>query len=210
MKKFFQRYFFPGLLVWLPILVTYFIIKFIVDMLDGTVALLPKRYQPEQLLGFHVPGTGVALTFIIVLLTGMIASNFFGRQLVALWDSILNKIPFIRGIHSATKQVLQAFLEPHNQAFRQVLLIEYPRRDIWSIAFKTSDEFIETPIDEDMMTVFVPTTPNPTSGLLTIIPKEDVIELNLSVEDALKMIISLGVVTPGDSDSTPEKTKKSH
>src|SRR3990167_10666959 len=205
MKKFFKRYFFPGLLVWLPILVTYFIIKFIVDMLDGTVALLPKRYQPEQLLGFHVPGTGVALTFIIVLLTGMIASNFFCRQLVALWDSILNKIPFIRGIHSATKQVLQAFLEPHNQAFRQVLLIEYPRRDIWSIAFKTSDEFIETPIDEDMMTVFVPTTPNPTSGLLTIIPKEDVIELNLSVEDALKMIISLGVVTPGDSDSTPEK-----
>ena len=204
MKNFLQRYFIPGLLVWIPILVTYFIIRFIINMLDGTLALIPKQYQPEQLLGFHVPGFGVALTVIIVLVTGMIASNFFGRQLVALWDNILAKIPFIRGIHSATKQVLEAFLQPQNQAFRQVLLIEYPRREIWSLAFKTSDDFTEAPTDEDMMTVFVPTTPNPTSGVLTIVPKEDVVELEMSVEEALKMIISLGVVSPGEDEAKPK------
>ncbi len=207
MKKFFRNYFIPGLLVWLPILITYFIIKFMVDMLDQSIALLPKKYQPEQLVGFHVPGVGVVLTLLIVLVTGIIASNIFGKQLVSLWESILAKIPFVRSIHSASKQVLQAFLKPQNQAFRKVLLIEYPRRDIWSIAFKTSDEFVETPTGEDMMTVFIPTTPNPTSGLLTIIPKQDAIDLNMSVEDALKMIISLGVVTPNDAEKAEQDKK---
>ncbi len=193
-----KKYFIPGLLVWLPIIGTFFIIRFVVNLLDESIKFLPRRYQPEHLLGFHLPGLGVILTLAIVLLTGFIATRYFGKRLVDFWDKLMARIPLVRGIHSAVKQVSHAILQPHNESFSKVLLIEWPRRDVWCIAFQTNTCFKGAPIEDDMVTVFLPTTPNPTSGFLTIIPKRDIVELDLSIDKALKMIISLGVVSPDD------------
>lgn len=192
----FKKYFIAGLLVWLPIWATYFIIKFLVDLMDKTLSLIPHRYQPDQLLGIHIPGLGLVFTVAILFLTGLLMANFIGHRLVAAWEKLLSRIPLIRSIHAAVKQVSHALLHPSGNSFRKVLLIQYPREGIWSIAFLTSDKFNAAPGDEPMVTVFVPTTPNPTSGFLTIVPKKDTIELDVNVEEALRMVISLGVVLP--------------
>lgn len=192
----FKKYFIAGLLVWLPIWATYFIIKFLVDLMDKTLSLIPHRYQPDQLLGVHIPGLGFVFTVAILFLTGLLMANFIGHRLVAGWEKLLSRIPLIRSIHAAVKQVSHALLHPSGNSFRKVLLIQYPREGIWSIAFLTSDKFNAAPGDEPMVTVFVPTTPNPTSGFLTIVPKKDTTELDVNVEEALRMVISLGVVLP--------------
>lgn len=191
-----RRYFIAGLLVWLPIWVTYVVIKFLFDLMDGTLALLPEKYQPDQLIGIHIPGLGLVFTLIILFVTGILATNFIGHRLIALWEKLLSRIPLIRSIHSAVKQVLHTLVQPRGAAFRKVLLIEYPRRQIWSVGFQTSDSFNSAPVHGDVVTVFIPTTPNPTSGFLTIVPKRDTIELDMTVEEALRMVISIGVVMP--------------
>jgi uncharacterized membrane protein len=196
-----RRYFISGLLVWLPIWVTILAIKFLVDILGNTILLLPARYRPDALIGFHIPGIGVVITLLVIFFTGVIAANFLGRQLVALWDAIVGHIPLVRTIHTSVKQVLQTIFSPTGQSFRKVLLVEYPRVGMWSLAFQTGDatpEVQKHQNGEQMVSIFIPTTPNPTSGFLMMVAKKDVIELSMSVEQALKFVISLGVMQPTD------------
>lgn len=187
-----------GLVVWLPILVTIGVLRFIIDLLDNTLALVPKAYQPEQLLGVHIPGLGVVLSLLLLLATGIFATNFFGQRLVSWGESILSRIPLVRSIYSAVKQVMNAVLSTNSEAFRKVLLIEYPRKGMWTIAFQTgaTNTEINAKANEEMVSLFVPTTPNPTSGFLMMLPKREVTELNMSIDEALKFIISLGVMQP--------------
>lgn len=193
-----KRYLIAGLLFWLPVWVTLLILRFVVELLDSSFSLLPHQYQPEQLLGMHLPGLGVLVSVLVVFFTGMMVTNFLGRRLVALWDGVVARIPLVRSIHSAVKQVSHTILSPNGQAFRKVLLVEYPRKGLWSLAFLTAEGLpvVEEEMQQPMMTIFVPTTPNPTSGFLILVSKEDVREIDMNVETALKLIISLGVVQP--------------
>lgn len=191
-----RRYLLAGIVVWMPIWVTYVVIRFVVGLLDGSLALIPKPYQPEQLIGHPIPGLGFILTMIIVLLTGVLATNFLGHRLVASWEKLLARIPVIRSIYSAVKQVVQAFTQPASGSFRKVLLVEYPRKGIWSVGFQTASQFTKAPQEGNMVPVFIPTTPNPTSGFLIIVPEQETIHLDMSIEEAFKLIVSLGVAMP--------------
>lgn len=195
-RYFIRRYLIAGLLVWLPIWVTFIVIRFLVDLLDGTLKLLPYHYRPEQLFGHKIPGLGLVFTIIIIFLTGLLVTNFVGCYLIGWWERILTRIPLVRSIYTAVKQVTHAFVQPQGQSFCKVVLIEYPRKGLWSIAFVTSNNFQGLPFEDDALAVFVPTTPNPTSGFLMVTPKKDVIDLPVTIEEAFRMIISLGVVTP--------------
>jgi uncharacterized membrane protein len=172
------------------------VLRFIIDLLDGTLALIPKAYQPEQLIGHYIPGIGVILSLILLLVTGVIATNYLGQRLVGWGESILSKIPLVRSIYKTVKQVINAVLSTNSEAFRKVVLIEYPRKGLWSIAFQTgaANAVINAKIKDEMISIFIPTTPNPTSGFLMMIPKQEVIELDMSIDEALKFIISLGVM----------------
>lgn len=194
----FRRYLFAGLLIWIPIGITFLVVKFVVDFLDKLVYLVPSAYRPSQWLGFYIPGIGLMITLLIVFVTGMITANFIGNKLLEFWEKILTKIPIVRSIHTSVKQVLSTFLQNDGQSFRRVLLVEYPRRGMWSVAFQTSSGFkkAEELTENDLVTVFVPTTPNPTSGFLLFVPRNDVIMLDISIEEAMKLVISLGVVLP--------------
>jgi uncharacterized membrane protein len=193
-----RKYLLAGLVVWLPILVTIVVLRFIIDLLDNTMALIPHAYQPEQLFGINVPGLGVLISLILLLITGIVATNLLGQRLVLWTEAGLDRIPLVRTIYNATKQVIQAVFSSNGQAFRKVLLIQYPREGIWSIAFQTgvTHDEINQHAGREMLTVFVPTTPVPTSGFLMMVPKADAIELSMSVETALKFVISLGVMKP--------------
>ena len=187
-----------GLLVWVPLGVTLFLLKVLVDLMDQTLLLLPLPYRPDTLFGFHIPGLGILLSLAVLLVTGILAANLVGRQLVHLWESILQRIPFVRSIYSAAKNFAEIVLTDANQSFNKVLLIEYPRKGLYSLCFQTSTYLgeVQARTGEEVICVFVPTTPNPTSGLILMAPKSDVIELEMEVEDALKMVVSLGVVVP--------------
>ncbi len=193
-----RRYFISGLLVWLPILVTIIVIKFLVDLLSTILLLLPKPYQPDALLGFHVPGIGVLLTLLVILLTGLLAANFLGRRFMAMGNAVIVRIPLVRTIYTGVQQVVQTLFKPGGQSFRNVLLVEYPRQGAWTIAFQAGEVAPEIgqKCGEEMISVYVPTTPNPTSGFLLLVPRASVIELSMSVDQALKYVISLGVVQP--------------
>jgi len=192
-----KRYLVAGLLVWVPLGVTVIVIKFLVELMDRTLVLLPQKYHPDTLIGFHIPGMGVVLAVIIVLGTGIIVANLFGRQLVTLWESILRRIPLVRTIYSSVKQLLETVFSS-GQSFRKVLLVEYPRKGLWTLAFQSSTTRGEAQAKtgKEIVNVFIPTTPNPTSGFFIMVPKEDVIELDMNVDDGLKMIISAGVMVP--------------
>lgn len=203
-----RKYFISGLLVWLPIWVTLLVIKFLIDLLSKSLLLLPPQYQPDVLLGFHVPGIGVAVTVLVIFFTGLLAANVIGRWLVNLGDGIMARIPLVRSVYTGVKQVTQTLFTPGGQSFRKVLLVEYPLSGIWSIAFQTGEvsKKIENSIDSGpMVSYFIPTTPNPTSGFLMMAPKNKVIELDMSVDQALKFVISLGVVQPVASVSKEQK-----
>jgi len=194
----FRKYLLAGLVVWLPILATFGILRFIVDLLDNTIALLPYAYQPEQLFGFKVPGFGVIISLVLLLITGILATNFLGQRLVTWSEALLDKIPLVRSIYNASKQVIQAIFATNSQAFRKVLLVEYPRKGVWSMAFQTgvTSSLVAEKVGEDVVSIFIPTTPNPTSGFLMMLPKKDVIELDMTIDEALKFIISLGMMQP--------------
>ncbi len=202
-----RTYFISGLLVWLPIWVTLLVIKFLVDILSKSLLLLPPQYQPDYLLGVHVPGIGVIITLVVILLTGLFAANFVGKRLLALGDAIMARIPLVRSVYTGVKQVTQTLFTPGGQSFRKVLMVEYPCKGVWSMAFQTGEvsRDIEGPIksEEPMVSYFIPTTPNPTSGFLMMAPKSKVVELDMSVDQALKYVISLGVVQPviGDKNN---------
>lgn len=194
-----RRYFISGLLVWLPIWVTILVIKFMIDILGNTLSMLPVKYQPDTLFGFHIPGIGVIITLAIILITGIIAANFLGKRLVDFSDALIGKIPLVRTVYSGVKQVAHTLFTPGGQSFRKVFLIEYPRAGSWTIAFQTGDvtqELTSMTDHDEMISLYVPTTPNPTSGFLLLIPRNKAIELNMSVDQALKFVISLGVMQP--------------
>ncbi len=193
-----RRYLIAGLLVWVPLGVTLLVITTLVDLLDRVLLLLPPEWRPDALLGVHIPGLGVLVSVIVVFVTGIIAANLFGRQLVALWESLLARIPLVRSIYAAVKQLTETMFSSSGQSFRKVLLIEYPRRGLWTLAFQTGTDVGEAQAKtgQDVINVYVPTTPNPTSGFFLMVPRADVIELEMSVDDGLKMLISMGVVVP--------------
>lgn len=193
-----RRYLAGGLLIWVPLGVTILVLRVLIELMDKTLVLLPPAYRPENLLGVHIPGLGVVLTFIVLLLSGALVANFFGRELLKGWESLLARIPLIRTVYSAVKQVAETVLSDSGQGFKKVLLAEYPRRGVYSLCFQTARELgeISERLADDVTCVFVPTTPNPTSGFIVMIPTEELIELDMTVDEALKMIVSLGVVVP--------------
>lgn len=194
----FRRYIVAGLLVWVPLGITVFILNIVVGVMDRSLLLLPAAYRPENLLGFKIPGLGILLTFLVVVLTGFLVANLVGRKFVGFWESLLNRIPLVRSIYSASKNFTEVLFTDTNQAFKKVLLIQYPRHGVYSLCFQTSTELaeIQARTTDDVICVFVPTTPNPTSGFIIMVPQADTIELDMDVESALKMIVSLGVVVP--------------
>ncbi len=205
-----RKYLIAGLLVWLPLAATVFIIKLVVDLLDLTILLLPVEYQPEALLGFSVPGLGVILAISILIITGMLAANLLGRQLVGLWESLLSRIPLVRTIYNSIKQITTTVLTSDGKSFRKVVMIEYPRKGTWSIGFLTNEQVAIYSKDSHtkMIAVFVPTTPNPTSGYIIMLAKQDVIELDMSIEDGFKFIFSMGVIAPNRPISAAINTDK--
>ncbi|HSD95772.1 MAG TPA: DUF502 domain-containing protein [Sulfuricaulis sp.] len=192
-----RRYLMAGLLVWVPLGVTLLIVAFLVDLMDQTLRLLPQSIQPENILGFRIPGLGAVLTAVIVFVTGMIVTNLFGMQLFSIGERILQRIPLVRSIYASVKQVTESMFSS-GKSFRKVVLVEYPRKGMWSLAFQTGTgaEEVRDKTGRDVTNVFIPTTPNPTSGFFLMVPREDVIELDMSVDDGLKMLLSVGVVVP--------------
>ncbi|MFT4172900.1 MAG: DUF502 domain-containing protein [Rhodocyclaceae bacterium] len=193
-----KKYLITGLLVWVPLAITVWVLQLVVSTLDKSLLLLPAVLRPSQWLGFQVWGLGALVSILIVLLTGVVASNFLGQRLVRFWESLLSRIPVVKSIYSSVKQVSDTLLGPGGQAFRRALLVQYPRQGSWTIAFQTGvpgGEVTET-LGHDFVSVYVPTTPNPTSGFFLMMAKDDVVELDMSVDEALKYIISMGVVVP--------------
>jgi uncharacterized membrane protein len=193
-----KKYLITGLLIWLPMAVTLWILDIILTTLDRTLLLLPEPWRPDALLGFHLPGFGLVLSVVIVLGTGVLAANIIGERLVRWWEGLLSRIPIVRSIYSSVKQVSDTMLSPKGNAFRKAVLVEFPQRGHWSIGLVVGEpgDVIEQALGEPVMTVFVPTAPNPTSGYTIIVPPREVKELDITVDDALKFVISLGVVAP--------------
>lgn len=198
MMKNLRRYLVAGILVWLPVGITLLLLRILIGIMDRTLVLVPEQYRPEAWLGFAIPGLGIVLTLLILLVTGVLAANFVGRSLVAFWERMLERIPIVRSIYSASKNFAEIVFSDSDQSFKKVLLIEYPRKGLYGLAFQTATDLgeIQSRSGEDLVCTFVPTTPNPTSGFIIMLPRKDVIELDMEVDEALKMIISLGVVVP--------------
>ena len=193
-----KRYIMAGLLVWVPLGITIYVILWLVGTLDQTLLLLPEPVRPEALFGFHIPGLGVVLFFAILLVTGVVAANFFGLRLIRMWEGILGRIPFVKSIYSSVKQVSDTVLSDQGTAFRKALLVEFPRPGCWTIAFLTGmpADAVADHLRGDFVSIYVPTTPNPTGGYFVMVPRESIRELDMSVDEALKYIISMGVVAP--------------
>jgi uncharacterized membrane protein len=193
-----RRYLVAGLLIWLPIGATVVVFRLLLNLMDQLLFWLPAEYRPEALLGFPIPGLGAILAVLVLLITGVLGANFFGRRLVSLYEGVLNRIPFVRSVYGGVKHFTEMVFSDKGRSFKKVLLIEYPRPGLYSIAFLTSDhlEEVQARTGETVVTVFLPTTPNPTSGFMLFVPLSGIIELDMSVEDAVKMVVSLGVVVP--------------
>ena len=187
-----------GLLIWIPLAITIWVLELIVSTMDQSLLLLPPQYQPQALLGYQIPGIGALLTVLIVFATGALASNILGQRLVRFWERVLGRIPVVKTIYSSVKQVSDTLFAPGGQAFSKALLVQYPRKDSWTIAFLTGRPGREVAkhLQGEYVSIYVPTTPNPTSGFFLMMRKSDVIELDMSVDEALKYVISMGVVSP--------------
>jgi len=202
-----KKYFITGLLIWVPLVITIWVLLLVVDTLDQTLLLLPLDWRPERWLGVHVRGMGVVLTVVIVFVTGVLAANFIGQRLVRVWNGLLQRIPFFSSVYSSVKQVSDTLFSSQGEAFRRALLVQWPRPGMWTIAFLTGvpGGDVATHLQGDYVSIYVPTTPNPTGGYFVMLPRADVIELDMSVDDALKVIISMGVVVPnGNGQDKPE------
>ncbi len=193
-----RRYLVAGLLVWIPLGITIWVLKLLVDLMDQSLLLLPAGMTTEALLGFHVPGLGIILTGAILLVTGALAANFFGRKLLRLGDVILSRIPIVRSIYGGVKQISDTLFSPEGKAFRRAVLVRYPHAGAWTVALMTGTPRHEVTdhLGSDQVSVFVPTTPNITAGFFLIVPRAEAIELEMSVDEALKYIISMGVAEP--------------
>lgn len=193
-----KRYFITGLLIWVPLVITGWVLSLIVNTLDQSLHLLPAAVHPQNLLGVAIPGAGAVLTLAMILLTGLLAANFIGQKLVSWWDRLLARIPVVNSVYKAVKQVSDTLFSPNGNAFRKALLVQYPRQGSWTIAFLTGQPGgdIVNHLDGEHVSVYVPTTPNPTSGFFLMMPVSEVVELDMTVDEALKYIISMGVVAP--------------
>jgi uncharacterized membrane protein len=200
-----RRYLIAGLLVWVPLGITIWVLVFLVTTLDQTLLLLPEAVRPEAVVGFRIPGLGVLLSLGILLLTGVIAANFFGARLILLWEALLGRIPFVKSIYSSVKQVSDTLLSDSGNAFRKALLVEFPYPGSWTIAFLTGTPgaSVAVHLNGEHVSVYVPTTPNPTSGYFVMLPRSRVYELDITVDEALKYIISMGVVAPRSHTVAP-------
>lgn len=195
-----KKYFITGLLALVPLIITIWVLITLIHTLDLSLALLPEAWQPKKLLGFNVLGLGALLTLVIIFVTGVVATNIFGQQIIMWWESLLSRVPFVKSIYSSVKQVSDTLFSDSGNAFRKAVLVQYPRLGSWTIAFVTGvpGGDVVNHLTGDYISVYVPTTPNPTSGFFLMMPKADVIELDMSVDEALKYIISMGTVAPKD------------
>ena len=202
-----KRYFITGLLIWVPLGMTVWVLKFLIDTMDQSLLLLPENLQPENLLGMNIPGIGTVLTLLVVLVTGLLTTNIIGQKLVSFWEGVLWRIPVVKSIYYGIKQVSDTLFSSQGEAFRKALLVQYPREGSWTIAFMTGQPGgdVVNHLTGEYISVYVPTTPNPTSGFFLMMLKSDVIELDMSVDVALKYIISMGVVSPSNDNRGPNR-----
>ena len=197
-----KRYLITGLLIWIPLIITLWVLKIIFDTLDASLLLLPESFQTQNWIGFHIPGLGAILTLVVIFLTGALASNFVGAQLVEFWHDVLHRIPVVNSIYSSVKQISDTLFSSSGQAFRKALLVQWPHPGMWTIAFLTGTPGgdVVKHVPPDCVSVYIPTTPNPTGGYFVIVRRSDVIELDMCVDQALMYIISMGVVPPVNND----------
>ncbi|MCQ9379629.1 DUF502 domain-containing protein [Methyloversatilis sp. XJ19-49] len=192
-----KRYFITGLLMWIPLAITLWVLAWILGTLDSTMLLVPYQWRPEQLFGFDIPGLGVILTVLIILLSGVVGHNIIGQRLLRYWEGLLSRIPVVKSIYNGVKQVSDTLFSSSGEAFRKAMLIQYPRQGSWTIAFMTGQPGGDVANHlTDHISVYVPTTPNPTSGFFLMVPRSEAIELDMTVDEALKYIVSMGVVPP--------------
>lgn len=197
-KHFIRRYFITGLLIWVPLVITMWVLDLLVGTMDQTLLLLPPQFRTESWLGVHVPGLGVVLTLAIVFGTGVLAANIIGQRLIRFWESMLARIPVVNSIYNGVKQVSDRLFAPGGQAFRKALLVQWPSPGSWTIAFLTGTPGgdVANHLKGDYLSIYVPTTPNPTGGYFVMVPRDSVVELDMTVDEALKYIISMGVAVP--------------
>ena len=203
-----RAYFLAGVLVTAPVAITFYIVWLIVSFIDDRVSrLIPARYNPENHLPFGIPGLGLVIAVVVLILIGAVTAGYIGRVIVRLSDAILARMPVVRSIYGATKQIFETVLAHKSTAFRQVCLVEYPRRGVWSLGFVTGTTVgeVQERTSDQVVNVFLPTTPNPTSGFLLLVPTRDLVLLEMSVEDGIKMVISGGIITPPDRHSEPSR-----
>ena len=198
-----RKYFITGLLILVPLAITLWVLNLILGTMDQSLLLLPVAWRPETLIGFSIPGLGSILTLLIIFLTGVFTRNFIGRQVVSLWEGVLKRIPVVSSIYSSVKQVSDTLLSSSGNAFRTAVLVQYPRQGSWTIAFVTGvpGGDVRNHLKGDYVSIYVPTTPNPTSGFFLMVPRAETIELDMNVDEALKYIVSMGVVAPGPSEN---------
>ncbi len=193
-----KKYFITGLLIWVPLGITLWVLALIVRSMDQTLTLLPHAIQPERLMGFYLPGLGMVLTLLVIFFTGLVTTNIIGQKLVRFWESLLARIPIVKSLYYAIKQVSDTLFSHNGEAFRKVLLVRYPHPQAWSIAFQTGSPArdVADMLPDEYVGVFIPTAPSPVNGFFFFVRKQDVMEINMSIDDALKYIVSMGVVVP--------------
>ena len=195
-----KRYFVTGLLLWVPLGITLYALTTIISTLDQSLMLLPASWRPQAWLGMQIPGLGVVLMLAVILLSGVIMTNVIGQRLVQWWEMLLARIPVVKSIYYSVKQVSDSLLSGNGNAFRRVLLVRYPHPESWSLAFQTNiPGGVAARLPDEHVAVFIPTTPSPVNGFYFFVPRSEVMELDISVDDALKYIVSMGVMT------SPEK-----
>ena len=201
-----KKYFITGLLVLVPLFITVWVISGLVGMMDQSLLLLPETWRPKAQLGLDIPGMGAILTLLIIFFTGVIATNFFGKRLILVWEALLARVPVVKSIYASVKQVSDTLFSDSGNAFRQAVLVQFPRPGTWTIAFVTGKPGgdVANHLSGDYLSVYVPTTPNPTGGYFLMLPRADVVELDMSVDEALKYIISMGVVAPPTKPSAQQ------
>jgi uncharacterized membrane protein len=203
-----KKYFITGVLVLVPLFITVWVISGLVGMMDQSLFLLPETWRPKAQLGLEIPGMGAILTLLIIFVTGVIATNFFGKRLILVWEALLARVPVVKSIYASVKQVSDTLFSDSGNAFRQAVLVQFPRPGAWTIAFVTGKPGgdVANHLSGDYLSVYVPTTPNPTGGYFLMLPRADVVELDMSVDEALKYIISMGVVAPPTTRSAKHAT----
>lgn len=200
-----RNYLIGGLLIWIPILVTFWVVRFLSRILDQSLLLLPPSWRPEALFGTYVPGVGIALSLLLLFVTGVVVRNLFGGQIIAGIENLVRRIPVIGAVYGGAKTFSETVLTDTGKSFKQVVMVEFPRRGIYSVGFITSEELeeVQAKTAQDVVCVFVPTTPNPTTGFIVLVPRDEVVRLDMTVDDAFRMLLTLGVVVPKWNNKPP-------